>query len=578
MVPTVTFLDDGGSATSPTPAPGHDSETWAPPPPTGVPPLRLADTVHRPPVAPPPPNPTNLPPNMTPAMAEAVARLAAQQPGQRPIQLGTSGRRSPRERRRRRVALGVIGAGLGLAYAFVKPVVVERLRHHEEATAAPTTTEVTAWDPRVTDIVAFVESERGLTFDHPIAIDFLSEAAFVALYEAPVEVPTTEDPDVAAAMAGIERAITAWYDDVGLAVGYSPAEGEAAVSAAATLGFYSPMDDRVFVRGDQLTAPVRAVLAHELTHALQGQHFDLALGGEDDLTIRSIAEADAMRVEDAFVATLPQAEQDVVTAENTLGAAEEAELDVVPWAVVESRYAPYVIGPTLVDDAFATSGNAGVNALLADPPSEEVLISPWLRGTPQTEVVPPVIVPTGANVLLPEQRLSMFDTVVMLDAWLTWTQARGALDGWAGGRMVMYEQTPDGPVCMAATIAFDTSAAPMAEALTAWAAAAGSSLVPTVVDRQVSFEACPRAPGATAPPDPIVSPIEAIVIEHVVLGDLGPTPPPDAVAQFTCYARVLIDDPSLGPLMFEAELDADEQAIMTWVTTAAAGTCGLAAG
>lgn len=33
-----------------------------------------------------------------------------------------------------------------------------------------------AWDPRVTDLVAFVERERGLRFEHPVAIDFLDEA------------------------------------------------------------------------------------------------------------------------------------------------------------------------------------------------------------------------------------------------------------------------------------------------------------------------------------------------------------------------------------------------------------------
>src|SRR5687767_10540895 len=31
-----------------------------------------------------------------------------------------------------------------------------------------------AWDPRVSDLAAFVEDERGLEFDHPVHVDFLT--------------------------------------------------------------------------------------------------------------------------------------------------------------------------------------------------------------------------------------------------------------------------------------------------------------------------------------------------------------------------------------------------------------------
>src|SRR5262249_29295993 len=35
-----------------------------------------------------------------------------------------------------------------------------------------------AWDPRVANLVSFVEQSRGLTFKHPVKVEFLSEAAF----------------------------------------------------------------------------------------------------------------------------------------------------------------------------------------------------------------------------------------------------------------------------------------------------------------------------------------------------------------------------------------------------------------
>ena len=34
-----------------------------------------------------------------------------------------------------------------------------------------------AWDPRVVDLVSFVEKQRGLNFEHPVFVDFLDPQA-----------------------------------------------------------------------------------------------------------------------------------------------------------------------------------------------------------------------------------------------------------------------------------------------------------------------------------------------------------------------------------------------------------------
>ncbi len=564
----MTILDGGGAETD-TAVDTTGAAPAAEPPPF-APVLRLAAPPPSPPrppvVGPRPAGGMPLPPGVTPAMAEAMTRLAVEE--------AAKVRRRTRRRAQSRtldlVRALVVGLALTAWLAHRFEAVTWLLRQTADEDATPQATAST-WDPRVSDLVMFVQAERGLAFDHPVPVDFLPEDEFTALFAVATST-TPVSPEEAAA----ERAGAAWYDDLGLAVAYSPIDGEADLDATATLGFYSPYDDRVFVRGEQLTAAVRTVLVHELTHALQAQHFTLALGGEDDLTVRSLAEADAMRVEEAYLATLPQSDQDAARAANTLDADDEAQLGAIPWAVVQAQYAPYVIGPGLVAAAYRSGGNPAVDALLAHPPTEEILISPWLKNVPQTEVDPPVSVPRGATVVVPEERLSMFDVLVMLDAWLSWTQARGALDGWAGGRVVMYELAEGGPICVGATIAYDGPPVAMSDALVAWAAAAGSSLVPVVTDHQVSFEACPRGPGATAPPEPVVPPIQAIDLEHAALDDLDAAVSPDEVARRTCYARMLIDDQALAPLMLEAELDADEQAIVDWVTTAAADTCGLA--
>ena len=47
------------------------------------------------------------------------------------------------------------------------------------------------------------------------------------------------------------------------------------LNAKGIIGFYSYDDERLRVRGTELTPAVESVLVHELTHALQDQNFDL---------------------------------------------------------------------------------------------------------------------------------------------------------------------------------------------------------------------------------------------------------------------------------------------------------------
>ena len=423
------------------------------------------------------------------------------------------------------------------------------------------------WDARVAPIADFVRAERGLQWVHPVYVDFLAEADFVALFDQPTA--SLSDEDRAAA-----RADSLLYDAFGLAVDYDPTQGESTVSAVTTLGFYSPVTDHVYVRGDQLTPAVRVVLAHELTHALQAQHFELATGGPNDLEVRAVVEADALRVEDVYITTLSDADQVSANQANSLAPDAEQSLSDVPWAVVEQRYAPYVLGPNLVADVFAADGNEGVNELIRTPPTEEILLDPWLYGDPgQAPVDVRVEVPLGTTVIDEPQPLSQVDMLIMLDAWLPWTQARQALDGWAGSGYTSYQR--ESTVCFTATVSFDDSADKFAAAITAWAAAAGSSATPTTIVNDGTFEACNRGAGAKEPPTPVVSPLQALQVEHESIAQAGPAPAAAQIEKYQCFAARVIDDALLAPLLFKTTLSTDEQALYTWQSTSAANECGV---
>jgi len=425
----------------------------------------------------------------------------------------------------------------------------------------------TEWDARVAPIAEFVASERELQWVHPVYVDFLAEADFVALFDQPTAPPSDEE-------AAATRAYSLLYDAFGLAVDYDPTQGESTVSAVTTLGFYSPATDHVYIRGDQMTPAVRVVLAHELTHALQAQHFELATGGPDDLELRSVVEADALRVEGVYLDTLSAADQASANQANSLAPDAEQGLSDVPWAIVEQRYAPYVLGPILVGEVFASGGNGGVNGLIRTPPTEEILLDPWRYGDPGQEPVDvEVAVPLGTTVIDEPQPLSQVDMLIMLDAWLPWTQARRALDGWAGGGYTSYQR--EGTVCFTATVTFDDSADEFATAITAWAAAAGSSATPTIIVNDVTFEACNRGPGAREPITPVILPLQALQVEHESIAQAGPAPDVAEIEKYQCFAARVIDDALTAPLLFKTTLSTDEQALFKWQSTIAANECGV---
>lgn len=422
------------------------------------------------------------------------------------------------------------------------------------------------WDPRVLGIAELVSSTRELAWKHPVFVDFLPEAEFVALFDQPAGTPSDEQLAQAQQYSDL-------YNALGLAVGYDLTAGQSTVAAVTTLGFYSLDRDRVVMRGDALTPAVQVVLAHELTHALQEQHFELAVGGPDDLELRAVLEADALRVEDVFRATLSAADQAAADDGLTLPTESEADLVGVPWAVLEQTYAPYVLGPVLVQRAFAEDGNAGVDQLIRTPPSEEVLLNPWLLGSEQADRELTVSATVGSVVIDPPQQLSLVDVLLMLDAWLPWADARSALDGWAGGVFTSYVRS--GTVCVAAVVGFDQTATPFADAIMAWASAAGSDAVPVTIVNEVTFEACYRGNSAAAPPTPVITPLAALLVERDVIAFAGGNPSATEIVRYQCVAAAMIDDPQLAPLLLLETLDDRQQALFTWQSTIASNECGV---
>lgn len=478
-------------------------------------------------------------------------------------------RRKPRRGRRSLfrfvLALGVLPGSVASG-----TTVYRRLQAESPAATYPA-----AWDPAVAEAAAFVETARGLEFQHPVFVDFLPEAEFVALFETPVAAAEAASESTAAADhdAQLDGGV---LDAAALATGYDPIDSQT-ISQTTILGFYDFDSERITIRGTDVTAAVRLVLVHELTHVLQHQWFDPLTGGDDDFALRSVLEADAMRIEDAYLATLSDNDRAEAVTGTSSDEGTDAALASVPSPLVDQAQAPYVLGPMFLAAVIERDGRAAVDGVYTQLPTIEELIEPALYGTSGPAPVVDVVAPAAAVVFDELRPWSMYDALLMLDAWLGWRDARTALDGWNGSGFVAYEQgAAGGPVCFGAGVRFDAAeqASRFAVALSAWAAASGSGAAPAVEGSVVRFEACARGEGAAEPPVSEVLTSEAVLIEHRLVADLEGRAPTLAHPWYQCVVRALIDDPSFADLVWVVEVSAEQQAIVDEAVNVARWLCG----
>ena len=316
------------------------------------------------------------------------------------------------------------------------------------------------WDSRVADLATYVEQERGLIFDHPVPVDFLTADEYADRTRIGATELSAED------RAQLEQA-TSFLRAVGLASGdIDLLESANDMADAGTLAFYDPQSQRVVVRGTEMTVNLRVTLVHELTHVLQDQHFDLtpALDGEDDTSdqgtaFTALVEGDAMRIETSYVAQLSADELDEYTSvyDQELNDSQR-DLAEVPAALVASQIAPYAFGEPLVELIAAEGGNAAVDAAFADPPTTaEHMFDPrtYLDRQEPTLLDAPGL-PGGVQEQTDSGELGVVDVYLVLADRIDPFAALDAADGWGNGAWISYER--DGRTCVDITVEGDTDA------------------------------------------------------------------------------------------------------------------------
>jgi hypothetical protein len=333
------------------------------------------------------------------------------------------------------------------------------------------------WDARVQKYVDFVEQKRGLEFSHPVYVDFLSDAAFEKQITSDRDELSDDDLKELDQYAGMLRALGLVEGDVDLFDKQNELRGKGVI------GFYSYQDERLRIRGTEITPAVESTIVHELTHALQDQNFDLGqrfaeLDDADDANASAesegfdaLVEGDARRIEGLWRDHLSDPERAALDKEQKKGQKGfEKDAKDVPEVLVTMLAAPYELGQALLAVAEQQGDDAAVDNLFRSPPrTEEQQLDPWTLVADHQGflTVPEPDLPEGAT-SFDDGAFGSIGWLMLLSERLPATKALTAVDGWGGDSYAAYEQ--DGVSCVSIDYRSDTpeDLAQMQSALKAW--------------------------------------------------------------------------------------------------------------
>jgi hypothetical protein len=334
------------------------------------------------------------------------------------------------------------------------------------ATTAPEPASADELEVVIAEIETFVAAERGLPFQREVVVALADDDEFEARLLEDFE----ED-------AGDLRAFGTTLVGLGLLEpDVDPVEAFRDLLGAGVVGFYDPETDELVVRGTALSPYVRSIVAHELLHALDDQHFELHrpdLEDRDDeagFGFSALVEGNARRIQDAYVASLP-IEQQRAAHQEELSQALDTELLSAPPILLGLLQSPYLVGPDFVDALLDAGGQPALDAAYSAPPttSEQVLApETYLAGEGEVDVAEPA---ADGDVVDRGTLGSLVLGVLLADDGAVGLMFGDipSLDGWGGDSYVSWEAT-DGTSCTRVAVVGDSEAdtIELVEQLTEW--------------------------------------------------------------------------------------------------------------
>jgi hypothetical protein len=342
--------------------------------------------------------------------------------------------------------------------------------------------------PEIAEVEAQVEQVRELGFLEPVVVQPVTPDEIAAKLE--------EAFDETYPRTFYDRRTVAWQTAGVIPRDVTIREALLAFQTGQVIGFYNPVDgELVFVAGGDLDLFERVTLAHELTHAIDDQHFDLSRIDRPAETCRDEAfqaalgavEGSAQFFSTRLLFEFPPEDGDF----SGLGGG-GAMPDGVPPFMVDQALWPYTAGQSFVTDLEAGGGVAAIDdALRRFPTTTEQVLHPerYPGDSPSRVDVPDLgdeLGPGWGDLDVMQVGESWLDA--MLSLRMEGATAEAAAAGWDGG---VYRAFTDGEDAL---VVFDTAwdtqgdADAFAQAMRDWFAAGGTTgAVGGSADRRVAF-------------------------------------------------------------------------------------------
>jgi hypothetical protein len=421
------------------------------------------------------------------------------------------------------------------------------------------------WDERVVELVAFVESERGLEFERSVDVDFLTPEEFSDEIRGREDELTQEDREEMENLVPMLRAVGLVSGDIDLI------DTQLDLLDTVVGAFYDVEDARIVVPAeelpDELPVELRVGLVHELVHALQDQHFGLDRDFDEETVeegqdpaaasagFSALVEGDAVRIERAYALSLSGSELDeYVATEGEQVAQLEDGLDEVPAVLFAFVLAPYMLGGPMVDIIAHDGGNAAVNRAFEEPPwTDKHVIDPttYLAGETVTELPPPSP-PAGASDPIDDGQLGALDVYLMLAERIDPMVALDAADAWGNAQYVTYEDADRTCIRAVATGATPRGDQKLLAAFEEWEAAsppATDASVDTTDAGDVLLASCDPGPDADVSHERATDVLTIPAIRSTITADamqFAAMPIDEASELGDCFVRQLGVDELVG--------------------------------
>ena len=222
-------------------------------------------------------------------------------------------------------------------------------------------------------------------------------------------------------------------------------------------GLYDDERNTLYVVSEAgLDLLARVTLAHEITHGLQDERFNLntfldedRMSDDEILARQALAEGDAtLAMTEYLMNHLSDiTEEDMAALQSEEVLASERQMAEAPAIIRETFEFPYTYGETFVSALYKEGWDA-VDAAYADPPvTTEQILHPekyFARDEPQVVALPPLTDTLGSGWRLADQgTLGEFQMQVYLAQQIERESANTASAGWDGDQYAVYVNGDD---------------------------------------------------------------------------------------------------------------------------------------